>query len=72
MPGGQPGARLVAIPGTVPPLGRFGEGCAFAPRCADRFDPCDGVVPAVTPLSAEHDVRCHLHAPVGAGRSLRP
>ena len=72
MPGGEPGSRLVAIPGTVPPLGRFGEGCAFAPRCGDKFEPCEGIVPAVTPLRADHDVRCHLHAPVGAGRGRRP
>ena len=72
MPGGQPGSRLVAIPGTVPPLGRFGEGCEFAPRCPDKFEPCEGIVPGITPLGSDHDVRCHLHAPVGAGRGRRP
>jgi peptide/nickel transport system ATP-binding protein len=25
--------HLVPIPGTVPPAGRFGEGCRFADRC---------------------------------------
>jgi len=71
MPGGEPGSRLVAIPGTVPPLGRFGAGCTFAPRCADKFEPCEQIVPDVTPLASSHDVRCHLYAPVGAGRSRR-
>jgi oligopeptide/dipeptide ABC transporter ATP-binding protein len=63
IPGATPGARLTAIPGTVPPLGRFGEGCAFAPRCPDCFDPCAGTKPDVTPLGGGHEVRCHLHAP---------
>ena len=30
-----------AIQGTVPPLGQLPPGCAFAPRCPDRFEPCD-------------------------------
>jgi len=73
IPGGQAGARLVAIPGTVPALGKFGDGCAFAPRCPDRFEPCATVVPGVTPLAGNRTVRCHLHsaadAPPEGGRS---
>ena len=61
IPGATSGARLHAIPGTVPPLGRFGEGCTFAPRCPDCFDPCRDIRPDVTPLGNGHDVRCHLH-----------
>ena len=71
IPGGRSGERLRAIPGTVPPLGKFGDGCAFTPRCADRFEPCDHVVPAVTPLDGMHDVRCHLHAAPRAPRGDR-
>lgn len=68
VPGGRSGERLVAIPGSVPPLGKFPNGCTFAPRCGDRFAPCDTVVPGATPLDSEHDVRCHLYAkPVSAG-----
>jgi len=40
MPGGEPGTRLRAIQGTVPPLGELPPGCAFAPRCVERFGPC--------------------------------
>ena len=40
MPGGAPGSRLHAIQGTVPPLGTLPPGCAFAPRCPERFEPC--------------------------------
>ena len=61
IPGVQSGDRLAAIPGTVPPLGKFGAGCTFAPRCGDRFEPCTAEVPAVTHLDAGHSVRCYLH-----------
>jgi oligopeptide/dipeptide ABC transporter ATP-binding protein len=56
----EPGTRPRAIPGNVPGLGRFPAGCAFAPRCADRFAPCDRV-PAITAASPGHDVRCFLY-----------
>lgn len=71
VPGGRAGERLVAIPGTVPPLGKFGEGCPFAPRCGDRFSPCDSIAPGITDLGAGHDVRCHLHAPPAAAAGGR-
>ena len=73
MPGGAAGTRLKAIPGTVPPLGQLPRGCAFAPRCADRFAPCDVAAPAESlvpgPQSrvpgpeslVEHSVRCYLY-----------
>jgi oligopeptide/dipeptide ABC transporter ATP-binding protein len=47
LPGRTPGARLQAIEGTVPRLGRIPRGCAFAPRCPSRFAPCDDAVPAL-------------------------
>ena len=48
IPGGLRGKRLQAIPGTVPAIGHLPPGCAFAPRCADRFEPCGKAVPGVT------------------------
>ena len=36
----RPGQRLRAIEGTVPLLGALPPGCAFNPRCPDRFEPC--------------------------------
>jgi oligopeptide/dipeptide ABC transporter ATP-binding protein len=48
MPGGARGSRLAAIQGTVPPLGQLPPGCAFAPRCSKRFEPCDKAVPGLT------------------------
>ena len=61
IPGGQPGTRLTAIPGTVPALGHLPPGCAFAPRCPNRFEPCDTQPPGVTTTGAGHTVRCYLH-----------
>jgi oligopeptide/dipeptide ABC transporter ATP-binding protein len=48
IPGGARGSKLQAIQGTVPPLGKLPPGCAFAPRCPRRFEPCDGAPPGVT------------------------
>ena len=48
MPGGARGSKLQAIHGTVPPLGHLPPGCAFAPRCPNRFEPCDAAPPGMT------------------------
>jgi peptide/nickel transport system ATP-binding protein len=66
MPGGARGTRLKAIPGTVPPLGQLPRGCAFAPRCANRFAPCDLAAPAESRVPSpeslvRHSVRCYLY-----------
>jgi oligopeptide/dipeptide ABC transporter ATP-binding protein len=61
MPGGQAGARLKAIQGTVPALGHLPVGCSFAPRCADRFEPCSKAHPGTTALGDGRLVKCYLH-----------
>jgi oligopeptide/dipeptide ABC transporter ATP-binding protein len=61
IPGQQPGPRLSAIPGVVPRLGQVPSGCAFAPRCDRRFDPCSAAPPGVSPVEAGHDTRCYLY-----------
>jgi oligopeptide/dipeptide ABC transporter ATP-binding protein len=48
IPGGARGSKLQAIQGTVPPLGQLPPGCAFAPRCPNRFEPCDAAPPGMT------------------------
>jgi peptide/nickel transport system ATP-binding protein len=63
MPGGAPGARLRAIEGTVPMLGALPPGCAFHPRCPDRFDPCTNAPPPEYAVGPDHGARCYLHAP---------
>ena len=60
MPGGEPGARLRAIQGTVPALGQLPAGCAFAPRCPDCFTPCSVAPPAATILGDSRTVKCYL------------
>jgi len=61
MPGDAPGTRLRAIQGTVPPLGQLPRGCAFAPRCPERFDPCETAPPGTTDLGGGRTVKCYLH-----------
>ena len=51
IPGGAPGSKLQAIHGTVPPLGHLPPGCAFAPRCPHRFEPCDVAPPGITVIA---------------------
>jgi len=60
-PKGEPGARLKAIQGTVPALGSLPSGCAFAPRCPDRFEPCSTAPPRPTDLGRGRSVACYLH-----------
>ena len=61
LPGSVPGARLEAIPGTVPDLAMLPPGCAFAPRCPDRFSACDASRPGPVAVSPGHSARCFLH-----------
>ena len=59
----EPGRRLFAIPGAVPLLGHLPPGCAFNPRCPDRFEPCTGNPPPDYAAGAEQLAKCYLHAP---------
>ena len=61
MPGGHPGERLRAIDGSVPLLGALPPGCAFNPRCPDRFDPCTTAPPPDLPAGVEQTAKCYLH-----------
>ena len=63
MPGGAPGTRLQAIQGTVPPLGQLPAGCAFTPRCPDRFEPCPTAAPGDTNVGPARVVKSYLHGP---------
>jgi peptide/nickel transport system ATP-binding protein len=62
MPGGRPGQRLRAIEGSVPMLGDLPSGCAFNPRCPDRFEPCTTAPPPDYPAGAGQTAKCYLHA----------
>jgi oligopeptide/dipeptide ABC transporter ATP-binding protein len=68
IPGGTPGERLRAIEGSVPMLGALPPGCAFNPRCPDRFDPCTTTPPPAYDVGPEHRARCYLHDPSAFAR----
>jgi len=61
IPGGRPGDRLRAIDGSVPLLGQLPPGCAFNPRCPDRFAPCTIDPPPEFPIEDDRVARCYLH-----------
>ncbi|HSC71193.1 MAG TPA: ABC transporter ATP-binding protein, partial [Candidatus Methylomirabilis sp.] len=52
---------LMVIPGIVPRLIDPPGGCRFHPRCPQRFDPCDRVVPKLVEVDPGHSVACHLY-----------
>jgi len=58
---GRDGTRLRAIEGTVPRLGHIPAGCAFAPRCPHRFEPCADLPALVPGAEGGQPVRCFLH-----------
>jgi oligopeptide/dipeptide ABC transporter ATP-binding protein len=62
------GQRYETIAGTLGDLSdRPDKGCAFAPRCPERFEPCDAREPELY-ARARSRVRCFLHEPrLGAG-----
>ena len=73
IPGGAPGRRLRAIDGSVPLLSALPSGCAFNPRCPDRFEPCTSAPPPDFPAGPDQTAKCYLHDPhVGLDLHVRP
>ena len=56
------GQRLAEIAGVVPAPRDWPAGCRFVTRCAQRFEPCTGEVPAATTVSPGHRAWCHAVA----------
>lgn len=58
---------LLAIPGSVPPLGALPAGCPFQDRCSFVLEQCRHECPPLEPVDAEqstqHLVRCWLTIP---------
>jgi oligopeptide/dipeptide ABC transporter ATP-binding protein len=50
--------QLSVIDGTAPHGASLTEGCAFAPRCADRMDLCQARQPLSVALNETHRVSC--------------
>jgi len=71
-PGVARGQRLRAIDGAVPVLGAFPAGCAFHPRCPDRFEPCSSAPPPEYAVGEGHGARCYLHDGHQSPASRRP
>ncbi len=73
VPGATPGTPLATIEGIPPAPGVSVPGCAFAPRCPERFEPCDQRAPGAWVPAVGVTARCHLYDPAGsapgAGRS---
>ena len=63
MPSGLPGQRLRAIEGSVPLFGDLPPGCAFNPRCPDRFEPCTTAPPPDYAAGPQQLAKCYLHDP---------
>ncbi len=61
IPGGAPGERLAAIDGTVPNLASLPPGCAFEPRCPDRFTACGAAPPPSFAVGENRSARCYLY-----------
>jgi peptide/nickel transport system ATP-binding protein/oligopeptide transport system ATP-binding protein len=70
IPDGTPGQPLRAIKGSVPMLGELPSGCAFNPRCPDRFEPCTEDSPSAFAIGPDHAARCYLYGPAGSTRSI--
>jgi oligopeptide/dipeptide ABC transporter ATP-binding protein len=68
--GRERGRRYEVIPGVVADLSaRTASACAFAPRCAERFEPCDAKLPELYATESGR-ARCFLYEGAGTG-SLR-
>jgi oligopeptide/dipeptide ABC transporter ATP-binding protein len=59
---GDERTRLEAIEGTVPDLANLPPGCAFSPRCPDRFEPCDRQPPSLMGVTSGHLAACFKHS----------
>ena len=67
MPSGIPGQRLRAIDGSVPMLGQLPPGCAFHPRCPDRFDRCMTAPPSDYSVGLQQYAKCYLYDQAAGG-----
>lgn len=57
------GTRQQSIPGTVPPIDSWFDGCRFAPRCVRAFQACrEGAIPVTTSGLAGNRTKCHFPA----------
>ncbi len=55
---GSRGRKFSSIPGTVPPPGTRGPGCAFAERCSRVLERCHSERPPFTGRRDDHEAAC--------------
>ncbi|MHA1242105.1 MAG: oligopeptide/dipeptide ABC transporter ATP-binding protein, partial [Promethearchaeota archaeon] len=55
--------KLEVIPGSVPNLIYPPTGCRFHPRCPDRFEICNSIIPKSIEVDPNYYVACHLYDP---------
>jgi oligopeptide/dipeptide ABC transporter ATP-binding protein len=61
---GEKQDRLHVIKGSVPSPLAVPSGCAFHPRCPQRFEPCDGKIPRLADVADRHRAACYLYPEV--------
>jgi peptide/nickel transport system ATP-binding protein len=49
----------IGLPGDPPDPANRPPGCAFHPRCPQRFEPCDHIDPGLTFITPEWSAACH-------------
>ena len=54
------GKKLYAIPGNVPSIMDFPEGCRFCNRCEEALERCRTEEPELIEIAPGHELRCHL------------
>jgi oligopeptide/dipeptide ABC transporter ATP-binding protein len=62
-PSDRSGKTIVPIPGQSPSPRDILPGCPFAPRCKDRFEPCEKSLPSLLALEGGRKVRCFKYQP---------
>lgn len=69
--GGHKGRRLDSIEGSVPVPIDMPPMCGFYDRCKERIEGvCNQRAVPVTPISADHSVRCFLYSDRGEGEAI--
>ena len=58
IPTGEAGARIQALPGSVPHAGAMPRGCRFHPRCPAALPLCQDSAPALQPAADGRVMRC--------------
>jgi len=57
--------KLYTIPGQVPRLGQFGQGCVFYSRCDQRKERCEIEKPPLSNEAGEHQAACFYPVSLG-------